>query len=109
MSISKTRAIACAAAFLLAVFSFAARADDVRGDNGAVAVPGANVAPDRATQFHSGQSQHVIDQETLKKVGPMASPAQGMVFTPGGGATSPGLIGGPGGRVMLDGLSAGRF
>ena len=90
---------AAALAVIAAVPAFA--------DDGLAPVPGATVTPDRTQIFTSGQSRQVIDQETLKKLGPMASPAQGMVFTPGGVATSPGLIGGPGGRVMLNGLGAG--
>ncbi|MGC8523407.1 MAG: hypothetical protein ACP5M5_03860 [Acidibrevibacterium sp.] len=76
-------------------------------EEGSTSTPGATTAPTRTEIFQSGHSQTVIDQDQLSKVGPMASPAQGMVFTPGGRATSPGLIGGPGGRVMLDGLGAG--
>lgn len=76
-------------------------------EEGSTPTSGATAAPTRAEIFQSGHSQTVIDQDQLSKLGPMASPAQGMVFTPGGRATSPGVIGGPGGRVMLDGLGAG--
>ena len=91
-----------AAAALAVIVAMPACAAD-----GSAPVAGASVPPDRAAIFQSGQSQQVIDQDMLKNLGPMASPAQGVVFAPGGVATSPGLIGGPGGRVTLDGLGVG--
>ncbi len=91
--------------FFVAIF--VAMAPPALAEEGAAPVAGASAPPDQTQLFHSGQRQQVIGQDQLKTLGPMASPSQGMVFTPGGNAISPGLIGGQGGRIMLNGMSAG--
>ena len=72
----------------------------------ATPVPGATTPPSPQQQLRSGENQIVIDQTKMQSLGPQASPAQGVIFAPGGVAPV-GASGASGQRIMLDGLGVG--